>query len=168
MRTIAVVIMLATVVACGQKKTEAALEKQRVEMENEQLRDSIQMVKQMEEQKAEEEAVAQQQQADQKTGDKEVRVVREKTYVTQNAAAGTENATSENSATEESKPEKKGLSNKAKGALIGAGAGALTGAAVSKKQGKGAIIGGAVGAGVGLGTGAILDKRKEKKEQEGE
>ena len=165
MRTIAIGIMLATVVACGQKKTEAALAKQRVEMENEQLRDSIQMVKQMEEQKAEEQ-VAEQQQAEQKAGDKEVYVVREKTYTSQNAAAGTE---SENTAAEANTPaEKKQMSNKAKGALIGAGAGALTGAAVSKKKGKGAIIGGAVGAGVGLGTGAILDKRKENKEKEGE
>ena len=63
--------------------------------------------------------------------------------------------------------EKKGWSNAAKGALIGAGAGAITGAAVSKdKKGKGAIIGGVVGAGAGAATGVVIDKRKEKKENE--
>jgi hypothetical protein len=56
---------------------------------------------------------------------------------------------------------KKGWSAKAKGAVIGAGAGAITGAAVSKDQkGKGAIIGGILGAGAGLGVGAIIDKKQ--------
>jgi hypothetical protein len=57
-------------------------------------------------------------------------------------------------------PAKKGWSAKAKGALIGAGAGAITGAAVSKDQrAKGAVIGGVLGAGAGLGVGAIIDKK---------
>jgi len=56
---------------------------------------------------------------------------------------------------------KKGWSGAAKGAVIGAGVGAATGAIVSKKKGEGAIIGGLVGAGVGAGTGAIIDDKKK-------
>ena len=54
---------------------------------------------------------------------------------------------------------KKGWSNKAKGAAIGAGAGAVTGAAVSNKKGKGAAIGAAAGAGVGY----LIGRHKDKK-----
>ncbi len=56
---------------------------------------------------------------------------------------------------------RKGWSGAAKGAVIGAGVGAITGAVVSKKKGTGAIIGGLAGAGVGAGTGAILDSKKQ-------
>lgn len=56
---------------------------------------------------------------------------------------------------------KKGWSSTAKGAVIGAGVGAATGAIVSKKKGQGAIIGGLLGAGVGAGTGAIIDGNKQ-------
>lgn len=59
-------------------------------------------------------------------------------------------------------PKKKGWSGAAKGAVIGAGVGAVTGALVSKKHGEGAIIGGLAGAGVGAGTGAIIDSKKNK------
>lgn len=58
---------------------------------------------------------------------------------------------------------RKGWSNTAKGAVIGAGVGAITGAAISKKKGEGAIIGGLAGAGVGAGTGAIIDDSKKNK-----
>ena len=58
---------------------------------------------------------------------------------------------------------RKGMSNTAKGALIGAGVGAATGAVVSKKKGTGAVIGGLAGAAVGAGTGAIIDDKKNKK-----
>lgn len=58
-------------------------------------------------------------------------------------------------------PRKK-WSGAAKGAVIGAGVGAVTGAVVSKKKGEGAIIGGLAGAGVGAGTGAIIDDSKKK------
>ena len=54
---------------------------------------------------------------------------------------------------------KKGWSNKAKGAAIGAGAGAITGAVVSKNKGQGAVIGGAVGAGAGY----LIGRHKDKK-----
>src|SRR5262249_53909412 len=57
--------------------------------------------------------------------------------------------------------DRKGWSNKAKGAVIGGVVGAVTGAAVSNKKGKGAIIGGVVGAAGGYGVGAILDKKKK-------
>jgi uncharacterized membrane protein len=59
-------------------------------------------------------------------------------------------------------PKKKGWSSTAKGAVIGAGVGAVTGAIISKKKGEGAIIGGLAGAGVGAGTGAIIDGKKKK------
>jgi len=49
-------------------------------------------------------------------------------------------------------------SHKKKSALIGAGVGAVTGAAVSHKRAKGAIIGGAVGAGAGYLYGKHRDK----------
>ncbi len=61
-------------------------------------------------------------------------------------------------------PQKKKMSGALKGALIGAGVGAVTGAAVSDKKGEGAVIGGLAGAGVGAGTGAIIDGKKKKDE----
>ena len=71
--------------------------------------------------------------------------------------------TMSSSTTNQAKVEKKkGWSNTAKGAVIGAGVGAATGAIVSKKKGQGAIIGGLVGAGVGAGTGAIIDEKKKE------
>ncbi|MBN9295836.1 MAG: glycine zipper 2TM domain-containing protein [Filimonas sp.] len=60
-------------------------------------------------------------------------------------------------------PKKKGWSSAAKGAVIGAGAGAITGAMVDKKKGEGAIVGGLLGAGAGAATGAIIDGSKKKK-----
>ncbi len=66
--------------------------------------------------------------------------------------------------------EKKGMSNKTKGALIGTGAGvvagAIGGALIDKENpGQGALIGGAVGgavgSGVGYGAGAAKDKKKK-------
>ena len=59
--------------------------------------------------------------------------------------------------TEEQK--RKGMSSAAKGAIIGAGAGAVTGILVDKKDGRGAIIGGVVGA----GTGYVIGRDKDKK-----
>lgn len=56
---------------------------------------------------------------------------------------------------------RKKWSSTAKGAVIGAGVGAVTGAVISKKKGEGAIIGGLAGAGVGAGTGAIIDGSKK-------
>jgi osmotically inducible lipoprotein OsmB len=53
--------------------------------------------------------------------------------------------------------EKKGMSKKGKGALIGTGAGAATGAIVGGK--KGAVI----GAGAGAIGGAVIGRKKDKK-----
>ena len=48
------------------------------------------------------------------------------------------------------------------GALIGAGAGALTGALVTKKnRGVGALIGGVAGGAAGYGVGKIVEKKKK-------
>ncbi len=52
-----------------------------------------------------------------------------------------------------------GMSHKKKGTLIGAGAGAATGAVISKNRSKGAVIGGAVGAGAGYLHGRHKDKK---------
>jgi uncharacterized membrane protein len=57
--------------------------------------------------------------------------------------------------------QRKGWSSTAKGAVIGAGVGAATGAIISKKKVQGAIIGGVAGAGIGAGTGAIIDGSKK-------
>jgi hypothetical protein len=60
---------------------------------------------------------------------------------------------------------RKGWSGAAKGAVIGAGVGAISGAVIDKKKpAQGAVIGGLAGAGLGAGTGAILDSEKKKKE----
>jgi len=57
------------------------------------------------------------------------------------------------------KPVKRGWSSAAKGAVIGAGAGAVTGVLVDKKDGRGAIIGGLLGAGTGYVIGRAHDKK---------
>lgn len=54
---------------------------------------------------------------------------------------------------------KKGWSDAAKGTLIGAGAGAIGGALIDKKSGRGAIIGGVVGAGTGYVIGRSQDRK---------
>lgn len=54
---------------------------------------------------------------------------------------------------------KKGWSQAAKGAAIGAGAGALGGVLLDKKDGRGAIIGGVVGAGAGYLIGRDQDRK---------
>jgi hypothetical protein len=54
---------------------------------------------------------------------------------------------------------KKGWNNATKGAVIGAGAGAIGGAIISKKKGMGAIIGGVVGAAGGYIIGRNIDKK---------
>jgi len=57
-------------------------------------------------------------------------------------------------------PEDKGLSHAAKGTLVGAGTGALTGVLLNKDdRGKGAIIGTIIGAGAGYLTGRKIDKK---------
>ena len=58
--------------------------------------------------------------------------------------------------------EKKGWSKAAKGTAIGAGSGAVLGAIISKKKGKGAVIGGIVGAAGGY----VLGRKQDKKEAE--
>lgn len=62
--------------------------------------------------------------------------------------------------TQPAQTQKKGWSKAAKGAAIGAGSGAVLGAVVSKKKGKGAIIGAAAGAGAGY----LIGRNKDKKD----
>ena len=68
------------------------------------------------------------------------------------------------SAPAQTAPAKKKWSHTAKGAVVGAGTGAITGAIVNKKRGEGALIGSLIGAGVGAGTGAIVDHTKKKRQ----
>ena len=60
-------------------------------------------------------------------------------------------------------PAKKKISSTAKGALIGAAAGAVGGAIIDKKKpAQGALIGGLIGAAAGAGTGAIIDAKHKR------
>lgn len=59
----------------------------------------------------------------------------------------------------ETPAKKKGWSAAAKGTVIGAGAGALGGVLLDKKDGRGAIIGGLVGAGTGYLIGRDQDRK---------
>lgn len=63
-------------------------------------------------------------------------------------------------------PAKKKWSHTAKGAVVGAGTGAITGAIINKKRGEGALIGSLIGAGVGAGTGAIVDHSVKKRREQ--
>jgi hypothetical protein len=84
------------------------------------------------------------------------------------APAATTTPSKGETAKRDSTPEekkKKGLNNSAKGAIIGAGAGAAAGAVLGGKDNrvKGAVIGGILGAGAGAVGGAVMDKNKKKK-----
>jgi hypothetical protein len=81
-------------------------------------------------------------------------------------SAGT-GVSSTGAGTETSTPEvvkKKGWSNSAKGAVIGAGTGAVAGAIIGKNKVKGAVVGGLIGAGGGFVVGKVLDKKAENKQ----
>ncbi len=88
----------------------------------------------------------------------------------QRAVASSNNNGGSSSGPQTAEQKKKGMSNTTKGALIGTGAGVVTGAiigaATSDDKAKGAVIGGviggAVGSGAGYGTGAAVDKKKKK------
>lgn len=86
------------------------------------------------------------------------------TNTTNNTYASTANEPVSTTTTEQ----KKGWSAKAKGAVIGAGAGAIGGALIdSKHKGdavKGGVIGGVLGAAAGLGAGAIIDHKNKQKD----
>ncbi|CAG5069396.1 hypothetical protein DYBT9623_02132 [Dyadobacter sp. CECT 9623] len=56
--------------------------------------------------------------------------------------------------------------HKAKGAVVGAGTGAVTGAIINKNRAEGALVGSLIGAGVGVGTGAIVDQQVKKKQKQ--
>ncbi|MFC0182355.1 YMGG-like Gly-zipper [Pseudarcicella hirudinis] len=102
-----------------------------------------------------------------KTASNSLTAVHEKgsAVVASNASptVSTPSASSETAAPVVHKKKKK-MSNTVKGALIGAGVGAISGAVIDKNRpGKGAVIGGLIGAGVGAGTGAIIDKKERQR-----
>jgi hypothetical protein len=116
------------------KAKAATVDSMKVEIEKQRVIDSMQQVRvKMEEAKVE--------------------TQKEVVVVNQQAPQGTTTTTTTT--------KKKGWSSTAKGAVIGAGVGAATGAIISKKKVQGAIIGGVAGAGVGAGTGAIIDGSKK-------
>ncbi|HEU0227862.1 MAG TPA: glycine zipper 2TM domain-containing protein [Arachidicoccus soli] len=95
-----------------------------------------------------------------KTINDSIKAIKHHEAVVNNAQSGQTNTQSTQST---DAPRKKGWSNKAKGAVIGAGVGAVTGAIVDRKhRAAGAVIGGVGGAGAGYGVGAILDNKKKK------
>jgi hypothetical protein len=61
---------------------------------------------------------------------------------------------------------RRGWTGAEKGALIGAGAGALSGALIDGKKGEGAIVGGLLGAGAGAGAGALIQRKQNKKAEQ--
>lgn len=92
-----------------------------------------------------------------------MKAIRHHEEVESNGQSGQTNTQSAESTDDQ---KKKGWSNKAKGAVIGGVAGAVTGAIVDKKHhAAGAVIGGVAGAGAGYGTGAIIDNKKKKEKK---
>jgi hypothetical protein len=77
-----------------------------------------------------------------------------------NSGSGVENGSGTEGSTAGTTEKKEGWSKAAKGTVIGAGTGAVTGAIISKKKGKGAVIGGLIGAGGGY----IIGRKKDKKD----
>ncbi|OYU80689.1 MAG: glycine zipper family protein [Flavobacterium sp. BFFFF1] len=91
-----------------------------------------------------------------------MKAVAETQRLQQQAVAGNASSSTSTSSSTTTTTKKKGWSNTAKGAVIGAGVGAVTGAVVSKhKKGQGAIIGGAAGAILGAGVGSTIDQKKK-------
>ncbi len=93
---------------------------------------------------------------------------KQRTIDSLNLAASHHHSASGNNQTVVTTTEKKKMSNKTKGALIGTGAGILTGviagAVIDKENpGQGAAIGGAVGGAVGSGIGYGAGSAKDKK-----
>ncbi|SIN69385.1 glycine zipper domain-containing protein [Chitinophaga niabensis] len=79
-----------------------------------------------------------------------------------------ETAAADNNAPVANEPvakKKKKWSHTAKGAVVGAAGGAITGAIVNKDRAKGAVIGTLIGAGAGAATGAIVDHNEKKKKK---
>jgi hypothetical protein len=93
-----------------------------------------------------------------------VNTVKEREADRRVSAAQSSNSTTTTTTTT-TEPKKKGWSSTAKGAVIGAGTGAVAGGIIGKNA-KGAVIGGLVGAAAGAGTGAIIDAKKKKKAQQ--
>ena len=143
MKTLSIILIALSIVSCQnqsnadmKKAKQASIDSMKVAIEQQKVMDSMktEMAKIKEEQRVESQKVV---------------------VVHQQAANG-------NTATTTTTTKKKGWSATAKGAVIGAGVGAATGAIVSKKKGEGAIIGGLAGAALGTGTGAVIDSKNKK------
>ena len=102
-----------------------------------------------------------------KAKEPKVVVVREPSSNHSHASTSTNNSNSSNTSNNSNTTtttRKKGWSSTAKGAVIGAGVGGITGAMIDKKKGRGAVIGGLLGAGAGAGVGAIIDGKEKRKQ----
>ena len=144
--TLSILILAASMSACTYNaKEEAAIKQQAIAA----VKDSLKLdsFKRAEAQKQEEQKIA-------------ARVKEEKQMLLlseRNAAANAPEPRQYTEGTTTSR--KKGWSSAAKGAVIGAGAGALGGVLIDKKDGRGAIIGGVLGA----GTGYLIGRDKDRK-----
>ena len=129
--------------ACSNNAKEQAIIKQQAVVA---VRDSLRLdsFKKVEEKKKQDEIVA-------------ARVKEEKRTLL--LSERNESAPAPRTYSENTPAKKKGWSEAAKGTAIGAGAGALGGALIDKKKGRGAIIGGVVGAGAGYLIGRDKDRK---------
>src|SRR5690349_16302303 len=132
MKTLIIALaIIASISACNNNPQQNTLNKQQVYR---QIKDSIQLDS-FRRAEAEKTALAEQEEKQavvQKTSSRSTSTPR-RTYV--QGVSETYTA---------SQPQKKGWSKAAKGAAIGAGAGAVTGIIVDKKDGRGAVVGGLV------------------------
>ena len=95
--------------------------------------------------------------------EEKARIEAEKTLEAERAAAAPTTVVVREVRTVEAAPAKKRMSDVTKGALIGAGVGAASGAVIDgKKPVRGAVLGGAVGAAGGAVTGKIIQDNKRK------
>lgn len=140
----------------AQDVKDATIDSLKMEIAKQRVIDSMQEVARLEQESALEEQAAATAAASRSTSS--TRRASSSSAYSNNSYAGSSNSTASQPVYTE--PEKRGMSAKAKGAIIGAGTGAVTGAIINKRnRSKGAIVGGVLGAGAGTGVGAIIDKK---------
>jgi hypothetical protein len=139
----------ATVLAsCGKSEKQVALEKQQALAA---YRDSIKLDSfRRAEVEAEKRRVEERHQAE---------LAAARRSATRSYSSGGGTVTTSSAGVTSTQAQKKGWSSAAKGAVIGAGAGALGGVLIDKKDARGAIIGGLAGAGAGYAIGRAEDRK---------
>ncbi|MDQ8004112.1 MAG: YMGG-like glycine zipper-containing protein [Pedobacter sp.] len=139
----------ATVLAsCGKSEKQVALEKQQALAA---YRDSIKLDSfRRAEVEAEKRRVEERHQAE---------LAAARRSATRSYSSGGGTVTTSSAGVTSTQAQKKGWSDAAKGTAIGAGVGAIGGALIDKKKGRGAIIGGLAGAGAGYAIGRAEDRK---------